>query len=71
MQFLNLSNICCTIGNVESFYMHFKSLSMFKALTVDSVLEIPLKRKLALRFRNVKTYSENKLLLESFFGAYK
>ena len=29
-------------------------------------MEIPLKRKLALRYCHVTTYSENKLLLESF-----
>ena len=42
-----------------------------KLLSVDSVLEIPLKRKLALRCCHVTTYSENKLLLESIFGAYQ
>ena len=41
-----------------------------KLLSVDSVLEIPLKRKLALRCCHVTTFSENKLLLESSFGAY-
>ena len=35
-------------------------------ISVDSVLEIPLKRMLALRCCHVTTYSENKLLLESF-----
>ena len=37
-----------------------------KLLAVDSVLEILLKRKLALRCCHVTTHSENKLLVESF-----
>ena len=37
-----------------------------KLLSVDSVLEIPLKRKLALRCCHVTTYFENKLLLQLF-----
>ena len=58
---------------LESFLVHISEWMRDECRTilgilfsVDSVLEIPLKRKLALRCCHVTTYSENRLLLESF-----